>query len=138
VGYSHKVDVEVLKHLELAERFLEEGKALMDKDPIQASEKFYKAAEEVVKTLTVYYNLSDILKTIERKGRWTVTELEEAVELISQRVGEWFITSWDSAWVVHIWGFHEAKLNSKAVKIRVPYIERMVLEAKKLIRGNTH
>jgi hypothetical protein len=92
VGYSHKVDVEVLKHLELAERFLEEGKALMDKDPIQASEKFYKAAEEVVKTLTVYYNLSDILKTIERKGRWTVTELEEAVELISQRVGEWFIT----------------------------------------------
>jgi hypothetical protein len=138
VGYSHKVDVEVLKHLELAERFLEEGKALMDKDPIQASEKFYKAAEEVVKTLTVYYNLSDILKTIERKGRWTVTELEEAVELISQRVGEWFITSWDSAWAVHVWGFHEAKLNSKAVKIRVPYIERMVLEAKKLIRGNTH
>jgi hypothetical protein len=138
VGYSHKVDVEVLKHLELAERFLEEGKALMDKDPIQASEKFYKAAEEVVKTLTVYYNLSDILKIVERKGRWTVTELEEAVELISQRVGEWFITSWDSAWAVHVWGFHEAKLNSKAVKIRVPYIERMVLEAKKLIRGNTH
>jgi hypothetical protein len=138
VGYSHKVDVEVLKHLELAERFLEEGKALMDKDPIQASEKFYKAAEEVVKTLTVYYNLSDILKIVERKGRWTVTELEEAVELISQRVGEWFITSWDSAWAVHIWGFHEAKLNSKAIKIRVPYIERMVLEAKKLIRGNTH
>jgi len=138
VGYSHKVDVEVLKHLELAERFLEEGKALMDKDPIQASEKFYKAAEEVVKTLTMYYNLSDILKIVERKGRWTVTELEEAVELISQRVGEWFITSWDSAWAVHVWGFHEAKLNSKAVKIRVPYIERMVLEAKKLIRGNTH
>jgi hypothetical protein len=138
VGYSHKVDVEVLKHLELAERFLEEGRALMDKDPIQASEKFYKVAEEVVKTLTMYYNLSDILKTIERKGRWTVTELEEAVELISQRVGEWFITSWDSAWAVHVWGFHEAKLNSKAVKIRVPYIERMVLEAKKLIRGNTH
>jgi hypothetical protein len=138
VGYSHKVDVEVLKHLELAERFLEEGRALMDKDPIQASEKFYKAAEEVVKTLTMYYNLSDILKTIERKGRWTVTELEEAVELISQRVGEWFITSWDSAWAVHVWGFHEAKLNSKAVKIRVQYIERMVLEAKKLIRGNTH
>lgn len=138
MGYSHKVDVEVLKHLELAERFLEEGRALMDKDPIQASEKFYKAAEEVVKTLTMYYNLSDILKTIERKGRWTVTELEEAVELISQRVGEWFITSWDSAWAVHVWGFHEAKLNSKAVKIRVQYIERMVLEAKKLIRGNTH
>jgi hypothetical protein len=138
VGYSHKVDVEVLKHLELAERFLEEGKALMDKDPIQASEKFYKAAEEVVKTLTMYYNLSDILKIVERKGRWTVTELEEAVELISQRVGEWFITSWDSAWAVHVWGFHEAKLNSKAVKIRVPYIERMVLEAKKLIRGNIH
>jgi hypothetical protein len=137
VGCSHKVDVEALKHLELAERFLEEGKVLTDKDSIQASEKLYKAAEEVVKALAAHYSLGNILKIVEKRGRWTVAELEEAVELISQRVSEWFITSWDSAWALHVWGFHEAKLDSKAVKIRVPYIERMVLEAKKVIRGDT-
>jgi hypothetical protein len=137
VGCSHRVDVEALKHLELAERFLEEGKVLTDKDSVQASEKLYKAAEEIVKALAVHYSLGNILKIVEKRGRWAVAELEEAVELISQRVGEWFITSWDSAWALHVWGFHEAKLGSKAVKIRVPYIERMVLEAKKVIRGDT-
>jgi hypothetical protein len=137
VGCSHKVDVEALKHLELAERFLEEGKVLTDKDSVQASDKLYKAAEEIVKALAVHYSLGNILKIVEKRGRWTVAELEEAVELISQRVGEWFIASWDSAWALHVWGFHEAKLDSKAVKIRVPYIERMVLEAKKVIRGDT-
>ena len=30
-------------------------------------------------------------------------------------------------------GFHEAKLNSKAVKLRLRYIERAVEETKKLI-----
>jgi hypothetical protein len=32
-------------HLELAVRFLAEGKALADRDPVQASEKLYKVAE---------------------------------------------------------------------------------------------
>jgi protein tyrosine phosphatase (PTP) superfamily phosphohydrolase (DUF442 family) len=39
-----------LQHLELAERFLAEGRELIDKDPVQASEKLYKAAEEAVKS----------------------------------------------------------------------------------------
>jgi hypothetical protein len=90
----------VEKHLDLALRFLEEGKALVDKDPVQASEKLYKAAEEVVKALTICYNLSEVLDVVEERGRWTIAELEEAVELIGKRVGEWFITSWDAAWVL--------------------------------------
>ena len=36
-------------HVELALRFLEEGKGLIDKDPVQASEKLYKATEETIK-----------------------------------------------------------------------------------------
>jgi len=92
--------VRVEKHLDLALRFLEEGKALVDKDPVQASEKLYKAAEEVVKALTICYNLSEVLDVVEERGRWTIAELEEAVELIGKRVGEWFITSRDAAWVL--------------------------------------
>jgi len=123
-------------HLELSHRHLGEGRALVDKDPVQASEKLYKAAEEAVKALAIFYNLQDVLAGIEEKGRWTVSYLEKAVEAISERLGGWFLQSWDNAWALHVWGFHEAKLDSKAVEIRLPYVERMVLEAEKIIRGS--
>jgi hypothetical protein len=122
-------------HLELSHRYLGEGRALVNRDPIQASEKLYKAAEEAVKALAIFYNLQDVLAGVEEKGRWTVSYLEKAVEAISERLGGWFLQSWDNAWALHVWGFHEAKLDSKAVKIRLPYVERMVLEAEKIIRG---
>ncbi len=44
-------------HLELAEKFLNEGVGLVDKDPAQASEKLYKAAEEAVKALAITLGL---------------------------------------------------------------------------------
>jgi hypothetical protein len=122
-------------HLELSLRYLGEGRALVDKDPVQASEKLYKAAEEAVKALAIFYNLQDVLAGVEEKGRWTVSYLEKAVEAISERLGGWFGEAWDRAWTLHVWGFHEAKLDSKAVEIRLPYVERMVLEAEKIIRG---
>jgi len=122
-------------HLELSHRYLGEGRALVNRDPIQASEKLYKAAEEAVKALAIFYNLQDVLAGVEEKGRWTVSYLEKAVEAISERLGGWFLQSWDNAWALHVWGFHEAKLDSKAVEIRLPYVERMVLEAEKIIRG---
>jgi len=122
-------------HLELSLKYLDEGRALVDKDPIQASEKLYKAAEEAVKALAIFYNLQDILSRVEEKGRWTVSYLEKAVEAISERLGGWFLQSWDNAWALHVWGFHEAKLDSKAVEMRLPYVERMVLEAEKIVKG---
>jgi len=121
-------------HLELALKYLEEGRSLIDRDSVKASEKLYKAAEEVVKALTVHFNLESVLRDVERSGRWSVAKLEEAVEAISERVGEWFRHSWDSAWVLHVWGFHEAKLNSKAVKLRLPDVEKMVSEAREVVK----
>lgn len=44
-------------HLELAERFLAEGKGLVGKDPVQTSEKLYQAADEAVKALAVALGL---------------------------------------------------------------------------------
>jgi hypothetical protein len=127
--------VAVEAHLELSRRYFGEGRALVGKDPVQASEKLYKAAEEAVKALAIFYNLQDVLAGVEEKGRWTVSYLEKAVEAISERLGGWFLQSWDNAWALHVWGFHEAKFDSKAVEIRLPYVERMVLEAEKIIRG---
>jgi hypothetical protein len=127
--------VAVEAHLELSLKYLDEGRALVDKDPVQASGKLYKAAEEVVKALAIFYNLQDVLSGVEGKGRWTVSYLEKAVEAISERLGGWFLQSWDNAWALHVWGFHEAKLDSNAVEMRLPYVERMVLEAERIVRG---
>jgi hypothetical protein len=120
--------------LELAERYLAEGRELVDKDPVQASEKLYKVAEECVKALAIHYNLEDILGNVERRGRWTVTDLEKAVKEISRRVDELFVSLWDHAWVLHVWGFHEAKLDSESVKMRMKYIESMLEKTRRILR----
>ena len=129
-----KIAVEA--HVELALKYLEEGRGLADKDTVQASKKLYKAVEEVVKALTIYYRLNDILDRVNERGRWTVTELEKAVLGISKYLGDWFGTAWDRANYLHVWGFHEAKLDSEDVRARLPDIERMVREAKKILLGS--
>ena len=127
-------ELEVEKRIDLALKYLKEGKSLVDKDPVQASEKLYKAAEEAVKALAHRLALDDVLKRVGERGRWTVTELERAVLRISDKLGEWFRHSWNSAWVLHVWGFHEAKLDPDYVRRQVPDVERMVLEARKASR----
>ena len=84
-------EVEVKQRIDLAVKYLEEG--LADKDPVQASEKLYKAAEEAVKALAVCFSMEDILKVVGERGRWTVSELEKAVSRISlQKLsGSWVI-----------------------------------------------
>ena len=123
-------------HLELAVKYLEEGKALIDRDPVQASEKLYKAAEEAVKALAVSFQLGDILKRVEERGGWTVTDLDRSARAIAKKLGEWFRRCWDSAWVLHVWGFHEARLDADAVRERAPDVEKMVREAEKLIKAS--
>nr|WP_291766839.1 PaREP1 family protein [Caldivirga sp. UBA161] len=134
-----KLDPETLIkiRIELAIGYLNEGKNLIDKDPVQASEKLYKAAEESVKALVVYYDLKDILARVNERGRWTVTELEKAVIEISRRLGRWFRQSWDTANYLHVWGFHEMKLDADDIKDRLPDVERMIQEAQKLLGNNS-
>jgi len=124
--------------VELALKYLEEGRRLIDRDPVQASEKLYKAVEEVVKALMMYYRLNDILDRVNERGRWTVTELEKAVEAISERLGEWFRVAWDEANYLHVWGFHEAKLDADAIKVRQSNIEKMVKKTQEIIMSSIH
>jgi len=37
--------------------------------------------------------------------------------------------------VLHVWGFHEAELDSEAATIRLPQIERMVEETRRIVTG---
>ncbi|MEM3568812.1 MAG: PaREP1 family protein [Candidatus Jordarchaeales archaeon] len=43
-------------HLELAKKYLGERAELANRDPVQASEKLYKAAEEAVKAIANHFN----------------------------------------------------------------------------------
>jgi hypothetical protein len=86
-----------------------------------------------VKALAIYLNLGDIMREVERRGRWTVTELEKAVEAISDRLGRRFEEAWDRAWALHVWGFHEARLDGEAIGRRLQYIEKMLEEAEKVV-----
>ncbi len=137
-AYPNKLDLEpktiAKTHLELAEKYFAEGKNLVDKDPVQASEKLYKVAEECVKALAIYYNLEDVLKSVESRGRWTVTDLEKAVKEISKRVGKEFLVAWGEANYLHVWGFHEAKLDSESIKMRIEYVEFMLGKVRELLK----
>ena len=50
-------------------------------------------------------------------------------------MGEWLNAAWDRAWALHVWGFHEAKFDSEDVRARLPDIEKMVLEARRIVEG---
>ncbi|WP_243665821.1 PaREP1 family protein [Vulcanisaeta sp. JCM 16159] len=103
---------------------------MIDRDPVQASEKLYKAAEEVVKALAQHYDLNDVLSRVE--DRWTVIDLARAVAVIADKPGKWFEEAWDTANYLCAWGFHEAKLDSELFRRRLLDIERMVQEAQKI------
>lgn len=119
-------------HIELAERFLQEGVALADRDPVQASEKLYEAAEECIKAAAAALGLQEVLAKVRARGRWTVAELEKAARAAAEKIGEEIYIGWDAANFLHVWGFHEAKLDREAVAARVPYIRRMVESVKAL------
>jgi hypothetical protein len=130
---SYEVNKKALQRLELAERFLAEGRELIDKDPVQASEKLYKAAEEAVKALAIALNLDEAEKALE-KGRWTVSLLNDAIYAISEklRVRE-LISWWDAAYRLHVDGFHEARLRSVDVAKRFGHVEALVDLARRVV-----
>ena len=111
-----------MEELKDARRLLEEARGYLTKgDAIQSSEKLYKVAEVCVKALAPDH----IKEEVKKKGRWTVTLLEKAVLEISKRNPE-IIHYWDTAWALHVWGFHEEKFDAEDVQARIPYIERLL------------
>jgi hypothetical protein len=125
---------EARRYLELAEKFLSEGRELIDKDPVQASEKLYKAAEEAVKIIAIALKLPEADEATKR-GRWTTGLLEDAVMNIMRilKVDELYHW-WDSAYKLHVDGFHKAKLRSDDVRLRLRDVEALVNLANKVLK----
>ncbi|MEM2617651.1 MAG: PaREP1 family protein [Thermofilaceae archaeon] len=114
------------KRLELIKLLLTEAEEfLMKGDAVQSSEKLYKAAEECVKALSEIFELEEV-KAAEERGRWTVTLLEKAVRKLTDKLGMEVQLGWDAASHLHVWGFHEAKLDREDVERRMPIVKRLV------------
>ena len=127
---------EPVTRLAVAEHMLARAREeLGRRDPVQASEKLYKAAEEAVKALAIRYGLRGVLDRVRARGRWTVTDLSKAATGLAERVGSWLLDAWDHAWTLHVRGFHEARLDSEDVRARLPHIERLVEYARREVQG---
>jgi len=101
-----QIKSQILRWLEEADQMLEKG------DTVQASEKYYKAAEEAVKLLAKTLKLTSVLNKAEQRKTWSTTILFEAASEVEPP----FYTLWKDAWYLHIYGFHEMKLESEEVK----------------------
>jgi len=115
-----------LDHRKIAFKMFDEAKEFLAKeDSIQASEKLYKVAEETVKALAAEY-AKDVVEEAEKEGRWKVGLLEKAVRKISRRLNPEVRHWWDTAYYLHVEGFHEARLDIEGVKERLQEIENLI------------
>jgi len=123
------------RHLALALRYLEEGMTLIEKDPVQASEKLYKAAEEAVKALAKGLDLEQA-RIAEKEGTWWTKLLNRAAEAVAEKLGiDELALWWKAAYYLHVEGFHEARLDSEDVKRNYRYIEALVTTAEKILKA---
>lgn len=80
-----------------ADVYLEEADELLDRgDTLQASEKYYKAAEEAIKILSGILLEDDIISEVRNKD-WNTEIINKAVFKLSSILGKWIIESWGSA-----------------------------------------
>ena len=113
-------------HHEFASRMLEDARVCIEKgDAVQASERLYKVAEEEVKVLAGRFELPEYEDAL-RMGRWTTPLLFRAVRRMVERLSRGIRHCWDSAWTLHVEGFHEARLDIESVAERVEDIEELV------------
>lgn len=111
---------------EEVKRFLEEGEELLKKgEVVQACEPIYKAAEDAVKILAKTH-APDIYGEAESRGRWTLSLLDKAVRNLERKLDEDVGRGWAEAWILHVEGFHEERLDEEAVKWRLRHVLRLV------------
>jgi len=123
---------EIKLKLELARKYMRECEEyLKNGDAVQASEKAYKVAEELIKALAEKFNLEEYQKAL-KEGRWYTYLLVSTSSKLSQKLGDWVLSGWDAGYTLHVWGFHEAKLTVSDIIPRVEKIRKMLEESEKL------
>ena len=128
---------EVLKvRVEIAERSLAEAREYAAKgNPVQASEKLYKAVEECIKALAEKHKTPQ-LEIVRKRGRWDTWLLGQAATDLSKMLGEERIKhTWAVAYDVHVLGLHEAKYRVEDVDAAMPLAEWLLNYTKRAIKA---
>lgn len=128
---------ELLKtRVEIAERNLAEAREYAAKgNPIQASEKLYRAVEECIKALVEKHKTPQ-LEIVRKRGRWDTWLLGQAATDLSKMLGEERIKhTWAVAYDVHVWGPHDAKYRVEDVDAAMPLAEWLLNYTKRAIKA---
>ena len=89
--------------IELAKKYIAEAEDYLKKgDAVQASEKAYKTAEEIVKALAEKFNIPEYQQA-SKEGRWYTYWLASAVNRLTKDLGNWILNGWNSAYNLHVW-----------------------------------
>ena len=128
-------DESSIERIKLAEKYLMEYEEYASKeDAVQASEKAYRAAEEVVKALAERFRTREYERFL-AEGRWYTYLLSMASKTLARQLGDWIIDGWNAAYDLHVWGFHEGKLTIDYVRVGAEKVKRMLNEAKRILEG---
>lgn len=122
--------------IEFIEKTLAEGKEYISKgEPVQASEKLYKAVEESIKLLAQKQGLPEY-EEAQREGRWWSRLLSRAARRLTRELGEErIVNAWTHAFDLHTWGFHECSLKVEDVEQDIPHVGWLVNYVKDLKGG---
>lgn len=132
--YKDDPEGEVKFRLEMAKKYMVEAEDYIKKgDPVQASEKAYKVAEELVKALAEKFNLPEYQKA-RNEGRWYAYLLGSAAGKLSSYLGAWVMNGWSAGYTLHVWGFHEAKWSIQDILPWVNTVRKMLEEGEKVLQ----
>jgi len=139
-GYP-RLTLESLEKMEV-----EAEELLREREYIQACEKYYKIAEEIVKALGEYYAPETMEKVLERIDEeitpWTTRLLNKAVDEILSNI-RWedteyegiFRDGWGAAVALHRQGFHDFELTLRDILHKVRKVKGMIALAKDILRN---
>ncbi len=118
---------ELETRLEIALYMLRRAREELEKgDPVQASEKLYKAVEECIKVLACMEGLEECQRAREEGGWWTRLLSRAARRLASRLQTSIIREAWEEAYDLHVHGFHEHALGVDEVRQGVPVVEKLV------------
>ncbi|QGR20528.1 PaREP1 family protein [Stygiolobus azoricus] len=104
---------------------MKEADELLSKgDVVQASEKYYKVAEEAIKILS-YRNSIKTISKANQIGHWNSRLYFDAIDELENIYSD-IRSLWKSAWILHIEGFHEARLQKEVVEVLKKDIEKLI------------
>ncbi len=76
------------------------------------------------------------MEEVRRRGKWDTWLLGKASKTLSKMMKENLIViAWAYAYDIHVWGFHENKYGIDKIEFVLPYIERLLVYTKKVLKN---